>query len=85
MDSQEQKKKESPIQRNIRILAEEAKKNENRVIQEDRLSVKDLVDLQQYQVKVQNTLMWLSAIDKKLNPPMIQKVMGPSLNGMIPR
>jgi len=63
---------ETILQRNIRILADQARKNEKRFL-EEKMGVDDIIHLQEKQVKTQNALMYLRAIEQKVNPPKILK------------
>ena len=75
---------ETILQRNIRILKEQALQNEKRFL-EEKMSVDGIITLQEKQVKTQNALMYLRAIEQKVNPPKILKPVNNNGAGIITR
>jgi len=65
-------KKLTPLEKNMKLLADEAKRNESRLVNTQFQYPKDVIALQEYQVKVQNALSYLQAIYMKHNPPLIK-------------
>jgi len=80
MDNQttaEEKKVLTPLEKNIQILNDEQVKNEKELTNREFKHVKDIIALQEYQVKVQHALQYLLIMHSKLQkPPLIKSVMG---------